>query len=250
MSSLINQVAIITGGSRGIGGACSKLLAKRGAKVVFSYLNNAERAEELAAEICKEGGEALAVRSDIRNSEHIENLIEQTIKTFNRIDIVVSNAPVGFIGKTINEITWEEYQAVVNGELKAAFDITKAVLPAMTAQRYGRLIYISSGLVKHPVPGRLASGTAKASLEAFARFSAVELGSSGITANIVSPGFTETEINMDIPAAEKARIAAETPLRRIGLPNDVAGVVAFLAGKGGGFLTGVTIPVNGGLNIC
>ena len=248
MSSLQGQVAIVTGGSRGIGGACSRLLASRGVRVVLCYLNQADRAEKLVAEIREAGGDALAVQSDIRDSEQIRHLFEQTIATYHRIDIVVSNAPVGYVGKSFREISWEEYRSVVDGELKAAFEVTKAAMAAMTAQRHGRLIYISSGRAKqHPVPGKLANATAKASLVTFVRYIAEELGSSGITANAVAPGLVETENNQDMPKEEKAQIAAMTPLRRIASPEDIAGVVAFLAGEDGGFLTGITIPVEGGL---
>jgi 3-oxoacyl-[acyl-carrier protein] reductase len=248
MSSLQGQVAIVTGGSRGIGGACSRLLAARGARVVLSYLNQADRAEKLVAEIREAGGDALAIQSDIRDANQIRHLFERTIATYNRIDIVVSNAPVGYVGKSFLEISWEEYRSVVDGELKAAFELTKAAMVAMTAQRHGRLIYISSGLAKHhPIPGKLASATAKASVSTFVRYIAEELGSSGITANSVAPGLVETEMNQDMPMEEKAQIAEMTPLRRIAGPEDIAGVVAFLAGEDGSFLTGVSIPVNGGL---
>src|SRR5271157_5438202 len=118
MSSLQGQVAIVTGGSRGIGGACSRLLASRGVRVVVSYLNQSDRAEKLVAEIRQAGGDALAVQSDIRDSEQIRHLFEQTIATYHRIDIVVSNAPVVYVGKSFREISWEEYHSVVDGELK------------------------------------------------------------------------------------------------------------------------------------
>jgi 3-oxoacyl-[acyl-carrier protein] reductase len=248
MSSLQGQVAVVTGGSRGIGAACSRLLAARGARVVVSYLRHADRAESLVAEIRRAGGDALAVQSDIRDTAQIGRLFEQTMATYHRTDIVVSNAPVGWVGKSFRDISWEEYRSVVDGELKAAFEVTKAAVAAMTAQHHGRLIYISSGLARsHPVPGKLASATAKASLSTFVRYVAEELGASGITANAVAPGLVETEINQDMPKDEKALIAAMTPLRRVAAPDDIARVVAFLAGEDGGFLTGITIPVNGGL---
>jgi 3-oxoacyl-[acyl-carrier protein] reductase len=248
MPSLQGQVAIVTGGSRGIGAACARLLAARGARVVVSYLTRADRAESLVAEIRRAGGDALAVQSDVRESAQIRELFEQTMATHHRVDIVVSNAPVGWVGKSFRDISWDEYRSVVDGELKAAFEVTKAAVAAMTAQRHGRLIYLSSGLARsHPIPGKLAAATAKASLSTFVRYVAEELGASGITANAVAPGLVATEINQDMPGEETARIAALTPLRRIAEPEDVARVVAFLAGEDGGFLTGITIPVNGGL---
>ena len=167
-------------------------------------------------------------QSDIRDSEQIRHLFEQTLATYHRIDIVVSNAPVGWVGKSFREISWEEYRSVVDGELKAAFEVTKAVMAAMTAQQHGRLIYISSGLAKHhPIPGKLASATAKASLSTFVRYIAEELGSNGITANAVAPGLVETEINQDMPKEEKAQIAAMTPLRRIAGPRTSRGSSLF-----------------------
>ncbi len=248
MPSLQGQVAIVTGGSRGIGAACARLLAARGARVVVSYLMQADRAESLVAEIRRAGGDALAVQSDVRESAQIRELFEQTMATHHRVDIVVSNAPVGWVGKSFRDISWDEYRSIVDGELKAAFEVTKAAVAAMTAQRHGRLIYLSSGLARsHPIPGKLAAATAKASLSTFVRYVAEELGASGITANAVAPGLVATEINQDMPGEETAPIAALTPLRRIAEPEDVARVVAFLAGEDGGFLTGITIPVNGGL---
>lgn len=242
------QVAIITGGSRGIGAASAKLLASRGVRVVASYLAKADRADALVAEIRAAGGEAIALRSDVRDSDQIRALVDQTLATFGRVDIVVSNAPVGWSGKSFRDISWDEYRGVVDGELKAAFELTKAVLPTMTAQHHGRLVYITSGLAKHhPLPGKLAAATAKASLAMFVRYVAAELGESGITANAIAPGLVETEVNDDMPASDKAQIAAMTPLRRLASAEDVARVVGFLAGDGGAFTTGITIPVNGGL---
>jgi 3-oxoacyl-[acyl-carrier protein] reductase len=248
MSSLQGQVAIITGGSRGIGAACATLLAARGARVVVSYLSRADRAEQLVATIRAAGGDARAIRSDVREADQLRELVDQTIAAHGRVDIVVSNAPVGWAGKSFRDLSWDEYRAVVDGELAAAFALTQAVVATMTAQHRGRLVYISSGLATHhPIPGKLAAATAKASLAMFVRYLAEELGPSGITANTVAPGLVETEVNRDMPPEEKARIAALTPLRRLAQAEDVARVVAFLAGEDGGFLTGITIPVNGGL---
>ena len=248
MSSLRDQVAIVTGGSRGIGAACARLLASRGARVVASYLQRADRAAQLVAELRAAGGDARAIQSDVREVDQLRHLVDHTMAAYGRVDIVVSNAPVGWNGKPFREISWDEYRAVVDGELAAAFALTKAVVATMTAQNRGRLIYISSGLATHhPVPGKLASATAKTSLAMFVRYMAEELGPNGITANTVAPGLVETEINQAMPPEDKAQIAAMTPLRRLAQAEDVARVVGFLAGEDGGFLTGITIPVNGGL---
>ncbi len=243
------KVAIITGGTRGIGASCAKMLAARGAKVVVSYLSNADRADKFVAEIQAEGGEANALQADVRSTDQINRLVEQAVEIHGHIDIAVSNAPAGWVESSLREIAWEEYRAVVTGELKAAFDLTRAVLPIMSARRFGRLIYMASSLAGHPMPGALASGTAKAALIAFMRYVAHEAGADGITANAVAPALVETEMNQYMPDDEKARVAAATPLKRIAMPDDIAGVVAFLASDDSRFLTGNCIPVNGGLEM-
>src|SRR5208283_1615204 len=138
----MGKVAIITGGTRGIGASCAKMLAARGARVVVSYLKNKDRADSFVAQIQVEGGGAHAIQADVRNTEQINRLVEQTMEIYQRIDIAVSNAPAGWVESSFREIRWEDYLSVVAGELKAAFDLTRAVLPTMTAQHFGRLIYM------------------------------------------------------------------------------------------------------------
>lgn len=245
--SLQGKVAIVTGGSRGIGAASAQALAARGAKIVVSYLNQSERAEQLLGQIRAIGGDGIAVQADARNTAQTQRLVDAAVKQYGRVDIVVSNAPVGWVGKPFRTLAWEEYCQVVEAELKAAFDLTQAVLPMMTAQHSGRLIYIASGLYKQPIVGRVASGTAKGALVTLVRYLAQELGPDGITANAVAPGLVETEIDQDMPEQERQMVAARTPLRRVGQPDDVAGVVAFLAGDEGKFVTGACIHVSGGM---
>jgi 3-oxoacyl-[acyl-carrier protein] reductase len=147
-------------------------------------------------------------------------------------------------------LSWDEFALGVNNELRAAFLLTKAVLPSMRQQHYGRIAYISSGLAKTPsVEGAISIATAKAGLVAFAKYIAKEYGPSGITANVVSPSMVETELSAMIPAEHRQRLEAMTPLGRIAQPEDVARVIAFFASDDSGFMTGVYAPVNGGLTM-
>lgn len=243
------KVAIITGSSRGIGAACAKLLGLRGARVVVNYLRDADRAEQVVAAIRASGGEAIAIQADVHQTTEVNRLVSIALETYQRIDILVSNAPSAWVEKSFQEIEWPEMLRVLESEMKATFDVTKAVLPAMIAQKYGRLIYMVSDLARHPVAGAIASGTAKAAVISFVRYLAKELGEYGITANAVAPGLVETEMNQYMPQEIKQQIAELTPLQRLCQPDDVAGVVAFLASEDSKFMTGGYLPISGGLTM-
>ncbi|MEP6988594.1 MAG: SDR family oxidoreductase, partial [Chloroflexota bacterium] len=167
-------------------------------------------------------------------------------QTFGRLDILVSNAAVGWMVKPFEQLEWSEFASVVDSELKAAFNLTQAVLPLMRQQKSGRLIYMSSNLATHTLPDTIASSTAKAGLLSFMRNIAAEFGPLGITANAITPAMVSTEATQYLPPAVSEAIIAYTPLRRIATPEDVAGVVAFLAGEDGRFMTGSALVVDGG----
>lgn len=240
------KVAIVTGGARGIGAATSRLLAARGATVVVNYVKSAETAQRLVQEIEAAGGKAAAVQADVTRSEDVRRLIHETAERFGRIDILVSNAGIRFAMKPFLQMSWDEFHQKVNDELRAAFECTQAVLPIMQSQKYGRIVYVSSGLSRRPGPGFIAHGTAKAALNTFCRYIAQEFGPQGITANVVSPGLVETDATAHQPPEMKARAAAATPLGRVGQPEDIAGAIAFFASDDSRFTTGVYVPVNGG----
>ncbi|HLZ64060.1 MAG TPA: SDR family oxidoreductase [Ktedonosporobacter sp.] len=241
------KVALIAGGGRGIGGATARLLGKRGASVVVNYLQNATAAEQTVADIHSYGGQAIAVQGDVRNDEQREALIQQTMQTYGRIDILVNSATAAAIFKPFVQMSWEEFNLIVDGILHTTFELTKAVLPIMQQQHYGRIVYIGSGLSKAPtMPGAIGLATAKAGLVAFAKYIAKEHGPDGITANVVSPGMVETDLSAYLPIEHKQRIAATTPLGRMARPEDIAGVIAFFASDDSGFMTGTYAPVNGG----
>ncbi len=240
------RVAIVTGGGQGIGAATARLLAQRGAAVTVNYLSNSAAADQLVAEIKKSGGKATAIRADIRIPEQVNELVSQTLSEYKRIDIMVNNANMSFVQKPFLEMAWDEFAQKLNDEMKAAFYMTKAVAPTMIEQKYGRLVYVASGLAKHPGPRFIAHGSSKAALAGFVRYIAQELGPHGITANTVSPGLTETRATAAQPAEFKQRLVAVTPMSRIGQPDDVAKVIAFYASEDCGFVTGAYTPVNGG----
>lgn len=151
--------------------------------------------------------------------------------------------------KPVLGIQWEELAQKLNDEMKAAFTLTQAVLPAMIERKYGRMIYVSSNAADTPVPYMAAHGSAKAALEAFVKYVALESAPYGVTANIVSPGLVETEASSVTPEAVKQQIAAMTPMQRVALPDDLSGAIAFFAGEESRFVTGSCMKVNGGIQM-
>ena len=249
--NLQGKVALITGGGRGIGAATAKLLAARGARVAVNYLSNAQAAEGVVTEIRAASGEAYAIQTDVRDAQQVARLTASVIETYGRLDILVSNAAMRSRFVPFEQMAWEEFAQRVNDELKAAFQVTQAVLPVMTRQQYGRLVYIGSEHANGPaLPGSIAHGTAKAALVTFVKYLAYELGPRGITANVVSPGGVETEGSVAFLAtAFKPSGAAAIPLGRRARPEDIAGVIAFFADDDSGFMTGTCAPVTGGLGL-
>jgi 3-oxoacyl-[acyl-carrier protein] reductase len=248
--TLRGKVALIAGGSGGIGAATAKLLAARGALVIVNYLKNEAAAQRVVAEIHANRQLARAVQADVREPEHVKMMVENILEENERIDIMIDSVSSFAFVKPFAEMTWDEFIWGVQNELLAAFELTRAVLPIMQKQRYGRLVYVGSGLAKAPtMPGSISIATGKAGLGAFVRSIAREYGPYGITANVVSPGMVETELSSHMPAAQKQRVTSMTPLGRIAQPEDIARAIAFFASDDSGFLTGTSMPVNGGLSM-
>jgi 3-oxoacyl-[acyl-carrier protein] reductase len=243
-----DRVALVTGASSGIGAATARLLADRGLRVVVDYLRSTAAAEQVVAEIVAAGGEAMAVQADVRDPAAIEKLLKQVRQAWGEVDVLVHNALTPYVIKPFQEMTWEELGGKLDEEMRAAFAVTKAVLPAMTSKGRGRIIYLGTGLSRRPREGMIALGTAKAALAQFARYLAQEVGPLGVTVNVVEPGpVDETRMSSTLDQELKQRQVAATPMGRLALPNDVAQAVAFYAAEQNSFMTGTTAAVNGGM---
>ena len=243
---LSGQVAAVTGGSRGIGRAVAVMLASCGAKVVVNYHRNVEAAEEVIAAVAACGSAAVAVQGDVSDPQRADALIHMAMTSFGRIDILVNNAGITRDNLLIR-MTDDEWDAVLNTNLKGAFNCTRAVIKPMMKQRYGRIINITSvaGLSGNAGQGNYCA--AKAGLIGLTKAVAKELGARNITVNAVAPGFVETELTGILSADIKAGILKMTPLGRMGTVEEVADAVAFLASKEAAFITGHVLSVDGGL---
>jgi 3-oxoacyl-[acyl-carrier protein] reductase len=244
------RVALVTGASSGIGAATARLLAARGMRVVVNYLHSSQAAEQVVADIEASGGQAMAVQADVRETAAVRAMVDRVGSDWGGVDVLVHNALTPYAIKPFQDMTWEELGGKLDDEMRAAFVVTKAVLPTMTEQGWGRLIYLGTALSRRPRAGMIALGTAKAALTQFARYLAQELGPQGITVNVVEPGpVADTRISHVLDEDQTQRQVAATPLGRLARPGDVAQVVAFYAGEDNAFMTGTTAAVNGGMSM-
>jgi len=245
------RVALITGASRGIGAAVAQLLASRGMRVVVNYRSSGDEADQVVESIRSAGGQAIAVRADVRDGSAVLGMVDEVRAALGEVEVLVHNALIPFAVKSFDEISWDELGGKLEQEMRAAFGVTKAVVPGMTARGYGRIVYLSAGLARRPREGMIALGTSKAALGQFARYVAQEMGPRGITVNVVAPGTVEgTAIVARVfDQQRKQRKAAQSPLGRIASIDDVARVIAFYAGDDSAFITGTTAPVDGGADL-
>ncbi|MBW4577408.1 MAG: SDR family oxidoreductase [Aphanothece sp. CMT-3BRIN-NPC111] len=246
---MTDRVVLITGASRGIGAATAKLLAARGAAVGVNYYSNEAAAQQVVDAIAAEGGKAQAIKADVRDSQQVEAMVQQLTEAFGPIDTLVLNANASFKFAPFVEYSWEEFEAKLLGELKGAFHPCKAVVPSMIEHKRGCIIAVSSGLSRSSGEGFCAHSTAKSGLDGFVKNLALELGPHGIRVNAVAPGLTETDATAFQPQERKDAMAQMTPLRRIGLPEDIAGAILLLASEEAKFITGAYLPVSGGIQM-
>jgi len=241
---LKDQVAIVTGASRGIGRAIALSLAAEGANVAVNYASSSNAADEVVAAITEMGGEAIALQADVSQADQVDALINAVMEKWGRIDVLVNNA--GITRDTLLlRMKPEDWQAVINLNLTGVFLCTRAVSKIMLKQKSGRIVQISSvsGLMGNP--GQANYAAAKAGVIGFSKTVAKELSSRGITVNVVAPGFIETDMTQAVKAEE---ILKFIPLGRYGKPEEVAGLVRFLAADpAAAYITGQTLNVDGGM---
>lgn len=240
------KIAVVTGGSRGIGRAVCLALARRGANLVFSYAGNAPAAEETAAACRALGVEALAVKADVSDGEAVRELMDTAIRAFGRIDLLVNNAGItrDSLLLTMKE---EDFDRVIDTNLRGAFLCMKAVARVMMRQKYGRIVNISSVVGLRGNAGQVNYAASKAGLVGMTKALAKELAARHITVNAVAPGFITTDMTAALPDAAREKLLAEIPLGCLGSPEDVAAAVAFFAGDEAGYITGQVLCVDGGM---
>ena len=244
----MDRVAVITGASRGVGAATAQMLAERGFRVVVNYHSSAEQADEVVAAITTAGGEAVAIRADVTAPDDVAAMFEETDRRWGRVDVLVHNALIPYDVTSFADLSWEQLGGKLDRELHAAFLLTKAVVPGMISRSYGRLVFLTTILSRRPRDGMITLGTAKAAMDQFVRYIALELAPHGITANLVSPATVATATPDALLAAEEVhQLGATNPMGRLVRPDEVAKTVAFLASADSGFTTGHCLEVNGGL---
>ena len=243
---LKNSVALVTGASRGIGAASAKALAHHGAAVVINYIKSKDKAEALLEEIKQAGGNGMTFQADVRDQTAVNSMVDSTLDQFGKLDILVNNANINFPIRPFVELAWDQIEAKILGEMKALYNCSQAVLKDMIKRKSGKLIFVSSSLSRFPGYGFSAHAAAKSAMDSMAKVMATELGPMGITVNVVGPGLTLTDATAGQPKEMHEQIAGITPLRRLGMPDDIAGVVLFLASSLSDYLSGEYIPVTGG----
>lgn len=243
---LNGKVAVVTGSSRGIGRAVAVALAARGAAVVVNYAGNATAAGETADAVRACGTEALVIGADVADQEQVNAMMKKALEKFGRIDILVNNAGINR-DNLLPRMREEDWDAVINVNLKGAYNCARAVMRPMLKARWGRIINISSVVGLAGNPGQANYAAAKAGLVGLTKSLARELGSRNITVNAVAPGYIATDMTAGLTEENKAGMLDRIALGRLGEPEEVASVVAFLAGDGAGYITGQVIVVDGGM---
>jgi 3-oxoacyl-[acyl-carrier protein] reductase len=246
---LKDQVAIVTGGSRGIGKACVLALAKEGAKVAFVYRGSEDAAKALEAEVAAAGGTAKAWQGDVADPATATRVVDGVIADWGRVDILVNNAGVIRDGLFVR-MDPADWKTVLTTNLDGTFYFCKAVSNQMVfKQRSGRIVNISSVAAEHVNAGQTNYAASKGAVNAFTRSLAVELGGRNVTVNAVAPGFIETDMSEAVRNKAGDIIKKMIPLKRLGKPEDIAAVVLFLCSPAGGYMTGQLLTVDGGLSL-
>ncbi len=245
---LKDQIAIVTGGSRGIGRAIARAFAAEGAKVAVVYRGSQEAADQIVSEIARAGGTALAIQADVADRASVAACVQRVEKELGPVTILVNNAGVIADGLFVR-MTPEEWDKVLRTNLGGAFNFCQELAFPMMQRRKGRIINISSVAATHVNPGQANYAASKGAINSFTRALAVELAKRGVTVNAIAPGFIETDMSAAVRNKAGDRIAKFIPMRRIGTPEDVARVAVFLAGPDSAYVTGQVLTVDGGLSL-
>jgi 3-oxoacyl-[acyl-carrier protein] reductase len=246
MFDLSTKVAVVTGSSRGIGAAVAKLLALQGARVVVNHRNSAEAAQGVVAQIAGNGGVATVIQADVGRSDEAQRLIKETIDTYGQIDILVNNAGITR-DKLIMTMKNEDWDLVLQTNLTSVYYCAKAAVRPMMKKRWGRIINITSVVGLAGQAGQTNYAASKAGIIGFTKSLAKEVGSRNITVNAVAPGFIPTALTEVLPEEQIQATVQATPLGRLGMVEDVASAVLFLASAEAAFITGQVLTVDGGL---
>lgn len=241
--------AIVTGGGRGIGRAICLALARQGAAMAINYAGSAEAAQRTAEECLRLGAAgAFAYKADVSREEEANALVAETAARFGGVDILVNNAGVTR-DNLLMRLSEEDFDTVLNTNLKGAFHCMRAACRPMMKQRFGRIVNVSSVVGVRGNAGQANYAASKAGLIGMSKSLAKELAGRGITVNCVAPGFIETDMTAVLPEAVKEKLLTEIPLSRLGQPEDVAAAVAFLASEQAGYITGQVLCIDGGMAI-
>lgn len=243
---IIGKVALVVGGSGGIGSAICRALAKDGFDVAVHYFRNPELAQKVSADVIAAGRRSMIIGANIGIEEEVAAMVDLVVRKLGCITVLVNCSTSKIVAIGFANLCWQDFENHLGMTIRGTFFLARQVVPVMTAQKYGKIIQIGSQAVESPSTDWLPYITAKSALVGFSHALAIELAPKGIMVNIVSPGMTDTEQIADVPERIRLLTAAKTPLRRLAKPEDVAGAVAFLASERADFLTGETIRVNGG----
>jgi acetoacetyl-CoA reductase len=244
MKKLDGKIAVVTGGSRGIGASIAKGLGREGATVVINYNHSEEQANAVVKEIETIGSPAIALQADISDAEPTKEFIENVIERFGRIDILVNNAGITR-DRTFMKMSFDEWHKVIDTNLSSAFNTCKIALPSMLEKKYGRIINISSIIGQSGGFGQTNYSSAKAGLIGFTKSLALETATGGVTVNAICPGFIATEMVVKIPEKVLEAIIARIPMRKMGDPEEIARGVIFICESE--YMTGQCLNLNGGL---
>ena len=243
------KVALVTGSSRGLGRAIALDLARRGADLIVNYRTRKDEAEAVAMEIRSMGREAVVIKADVADEVAVKDMVDLAMEAFGGLDVLVNNAAIHRGGR-VQSVSTEDWDLVINAALRGTFNCCRYVIPYMVERNRGRVINISSPAGDHGYPGDTAYGSAKAGLIGFTKSLAKEVAGKGITANVVIPGFLQTDMTAVLfDTDEKISTALKgIPMRRPGELQEVAEVITFLAFKGS-YITGTVIRVDGGMGM-